>query len=207
MGSIVKDSARALANDLKVRGSLVGVTLAGLWGVHLVNIVLLGSLNAFGVHPRTLAGLWGILFAPFLHGSVAHLVNNSICFVWLALPMMLRRPRDLVDVSLIGGLVAGLGAWLTGAPGSVHIGFSGVIFSYLGFLFTRGWFERSVGSVLVSVLSFLAFGSMTWGVLPTVPGVSWQSHLFGFLGGVLAARVLAAPATPTKRRATKRKRR
>lgn len=206
MGSIVKDSARALAQDLKVRGSLMGGTLATLWLVHLVNIVMLGSLNGFGIHPRTLSGLWGILFAPFLHGSVAHLVSNSVCFVWLALPMMLRRPRDLVDVSLIGGLTAGLGAWLTGAPGSVHIGFSGVIFSYLGFLLARGWFERSLGAVLVSVLSFAAFGSMIWGVLPTVPGVSWQSHLFGFLGGILAARVLAAPAAKGRKKKARRRR-
>jgi membrane associated rhomboid family serine protease len=203
---LVKDSARALANDLKVRGSLMGGTLGVLWLVHLVNIVMLGSLTSFGIHPRSVAGLWGILFAPFLHGSVGHLLNNSLAFLWLGLFTMLRRPSDLVKVSVIGGLVAGLGAWLTGGPGTVHIGFSGVIFSFLGFLLTRGWFERSWGSIAVSVLSFFWFGSMIWGVLPTMPGVSWQSHLFGFVGGVIAARVLAEPA-PKKAAKKKAKRR
>ena len=193
LGSMVKDSATALAADLKARGALMGGGLATLWGVHLVNIVLLGSLSSFGIHPRSLAGLWGILFAPFLHGSVGHLLGNSVAFLWLAPFVMLRRRSDLLSVSAIGGLIAGLGAWLVGGPGSVHIGFSGVIFAYLGFLVTRGWFERSMASVVVSLVSFGLFGSMIWGVLPTLPGVSWQSHLFGFLGGIVAARVLVAP--------------
>jgi len=207
LGSLVKDQATALVADIKLRGSLLGTGLATLWLVHLANVLVAGSLNAWGIVPRTVDGLWGILFSPFLHGSLSHLVNNSVAFVWLGLLTMLRAPRDLVRVGLIGGLVAGVGTWLTGGPGTVHIGFSGVIFAYLGFLLTRGWFERSVGSIAVSVVSFLGFGSMIWGVLPTVPGVSWQGHLFGFLGGILAARVLAPPSSSGAKSTKKRRRR
>ena len=207
MGSLIKDQATALVADIKLRGSLLGTGLAALWLVHLANVVLLGSLNAWGIVPRSVSGLWGILFAPFLHGGFSHLLNNSIAFVWLGLLTMLRDPRDLVRVGVIGGAIAGLGTWLTGGPGTVHIGFSGVIFAYLGFLLIRGWFERSLGSVAVSAVSFLWFGSMIWGVLPTVPGVSWQGHLFGFLGGIVAARALTPAPSKGRKRSTRKKKR
>lgn len=201
MASLVKDQARALVADVKVRGSAIGVGLAAFWTIHIANVlVFAGHLKAYGIHPLTVDGLWGILFAPFLHGSFSHLINNSIAFVWLGLLTMLRRPRDIVPVTVIGALVAGIGTWVTGGIGTNHIGFSGVIFAYLGFLITRGYFERSIGAILVSAGSLFFFGSMIWGVLPTVPGVSWQGHLFGFLGGVLAARIVGTPKAAPKRK-------
>jgi membrane associated rhomboid family serine protease len=201
MGSLVKDSAKALVADVKLRGSVIGVGLATFWVVHVVNMLaFLGGLNAYGIVPRSIDGLWGILFAPFLHGSFGHLIGNSIAWLWLGLLVMLRRPRDIVPVTLIGGFVSGLGTWLTGAPGTVHIGFSGVLFAYLGYLFTRGLFERNIGSIAVSALSLFFFGSMIWGILPGALGISWQGHLFGFVGGVLAARLIKTPAAPKAKR-------
>jgi len=207
VSQLIKKQTTALMADVKLRGSLLGTGLASLWLVHLANVLLMGSLNGFGIVPRTVQGLWGILFSPFLHGSLSHLINNSIAFVWLGLLTTLRRPLDLVGVTLIGGLIAGLGTWLTGGVGTVHIGFSGVIFAYLGFLLTRGWFERSFGAIAVSVVSFLWFGSMIWGVLPNMPGVSWQAHLFGFIGGIVAARALPGGDAASNGSTTKAKKR
>ena len=106
-----------------------------------------------------------------------------------------KREADLVVVaagSWSRPLAAGLGAWTFGAPGSVHVGMSGVIFAYFGFLLGRGIYERRPGAIVLSLLVGWFFGSMLWGVLPFVvgPGISWQSHLFGFLGGALTARAL-----------------
>ena len=198
--SLVKDSVQALMEDIKLRGSVLGSGLAVMWGLHVVNTLVFGlGLNAYGIVPRSLDGLWGILFSPFLHGSFGHLLSNSIAFVWLGTMVMLRRPRDIVDVTLIGMVLGGLGTWLSGGPGTVHVGVSGVLFAYLGFLLARGFFERSIGSIAVSAASAMMFGGMIWGVLPTAPGVSWQGHLFGFLAGLVAARTVRAPR-PRKRR-------
>jgi membrane associated rhomboid family serine protease len=88
-------------------------------------------------------------------------------------------------------LVGGLGVWLFGAPGSVHIGASILIFGYLGFLLLRGYFQHNMASIALSLLATFLYGSLVWGILPSYPGVSWQGHLFGFLGGVLAAKAIA----------------
>jgi membrane associated rhomboid family serine protease len=172
----VKDSAGAIATGA-----------GALWVIHAVNVVLGGSLLAFGIHPRTVEGLIGILFAPFLHASIGHLAMNTVSLVLLGGILMLRDRRDFWVVSAIGAVGSGLGAWLLGGPGTVHIGLSGVLFGYLGFLMARGVFERSLGAIALSALVTWLFGSMVWGVLPLAVGISWQAHLFGFLSGVVAA--------------------
>jgi membrane associated rhomboid family serine protease len=186
--SLVKDSAKALVSDIKHKGTVLGSGLAVMWTIHVVNTLLFGlRLNAWGIVPRSVDGLWGILFAPFLHGSFPHLINNSIAFLWLGSLVMLRRTGDIVPVTVSGMVIGGLGTWLTGGPGTVHVGFSGL-------------FERSVGSLLVSALSAFWFGGMIWGVLPAQVGISWQGHLFGFVGGVLAAWGMGVPKQAKARR-------
>ena len=184
--SLARSGSRALTHVQSTAGT-VATSVGALWIVHVINLALGGALLTFGIHPHTLAGLIGILFAPFLHASFAHLAMNSISFVILGGILLLRDRRDFLAVSLTGALGSGLGAWLLGASGTVHIGLSGVLFAYLGFLMARGIFERSLIAIVLSVTITWLFGSMVWGVLPLAVGVSWQAHLFGFLAGLLTA--------------------
>jgi membrane associated rhomboid family serine protease len=184
------DDWKAIKRELKVHGWLLFLPLAVMWIVQLINAVTFHALDRFGIHPWSVAGLIGILFAPFLHGSFGHLIANSLPFLIFGWLILLHDVRDYVVVSLLAMLVGGLGTWLTGAPGSVHIGASGVVFGYFGFLLLRGWFRRSVGAILLSLLIGILYGGLIFGVLPGQAGISWQGHLFGFLGGGLSAWML-----------------
>ena len=177
-----------VTGTLKTQAVILGGTLAVFWLVFVVNSLLGGSLLSLGVIPRTTIGLRGILFAPFLHASLNHIVANSIPFLALGWMVMLRDERHFIPVTLAGMVGSGLMAWLLGAPGSVHIGASGVIFGYLGFLMLTGWYTRSFVSILLSVIVTLAWGSLVLGMMPGEPGISWPAHIGGFLGGVFAAR-------------------
>jgi membrane associated rhomboid family serine protease len=186
-------SVASVTRVLKTQALVLGGTLAVFWTVFVVNSLLGGSLLTLGVIPRTTVGLRGILFAPFLHASLSHLVANSIPFVALGWMVMLRDERHFVPVTVAGMIGSGLVAWLLGAPGTVHIGASGVIFGYLGFLILSGWYARSFGSILLSLIVTAVWGSLVLGVLPGAPGISWQAHIGGFLGGVFAARAFRTP--------------
>lgn len=159
-----------------------------MWITFAANAMLGGALLRFGIVPRTVSGLTGILVAPFLHANLNHLIANTIPFLIFGWLVMLRDRRHFLPVTLYAMLGAGLLAWSIGAPNSVHVGASGVIFGYLGFLLLSGWYARSVASIALSVLVAVVWGGTIAGVLPGTPGVSWQGHLGGFIGGMLAAR-------------------
>ncbi len=184
--SLQKRSQAALVRAKDNVGMLA--TLAGsAWFVHVATVLTGGWLLSYGIVPRTAWGLVGILFAPFLHGSVAHLVANTVAFVPLSILLVLRGRRDFAAVTLAGVVGSGLGAWLFGGIGTVHVGASGVLFCWLAFLMARGLFERSVAAVVVTGLVTWGMGGMLWGVLPLTAGISWQAHLFGALTGLVAA--------------------
>ncbi|HHH11118.1 MAG TPA: rhomboid family intramembrane serine protease [Sorangium sp.] len=171
-------------------GILLGFT-ALLWALELVDQVLLrGYLDQFGVRPRSLVGLRGVLLAPLLHGGFGHLIANTGPLLVLGWLVMWRRTSDWFLVGALATVVGGLGTWLIGAGNSVHIGASGVVFGFLGYLLLRGWFERKFVSMVGSVLVGVMYGGALWGLLPGTPGISWEGHLFGFSGGVLAAWLL-----------------
>lgn len=162
-----------------------------LWLIEAVDqLFWQGQLDFFGVEPRTLTGLRNIIFAPFLHKGFSHLLANTLPFLVLGWFVMLSGIREFVAVSLIAMLVSGGGVWVLGMPRTVHVGISGVIFGYLGFLLLRGYLERSTTAILLALLAGLLYGSMIWGILPLQPNVSWLGHLFGLIGGGLAARWL-----------------
>lgn len=186
------NEAKALARELKTHALILGGFIALIWILEIIDLFFLrGALNAYGIRPHTISGLRGILFAPFLHGGFGHLIANTIPFLILGWFVMLRETSDFFVVTAITMLTSGLGVWVFGSPYTVHIGASGLIFGYFGFLLLRGYFERSVLSIMFSLIVGLLYGGMIWGVLPLQFGISWQGHLFGFIGGALAARLLA----------------
>ena len=193
----VAGETKAIVAIAKRQGVILAAYTGLLWAIQVVNAAVGGRLVGLGIEPRSLEGLRGILFAPFIHGSFAHLIANTIPLVLLGWFVMLRRTRDFFGVALLSALVGGLGTWLIAPAASVHVGASVTVFGFLGYLLSRGIFERRFWSILGSLAVFVAFGGALWGVLPGAIGISWQGHLFGLLGGVLAARLLRAPGEET----------
>ena len=165
---------------------LVGF-VAVIWVVELVNGFMDHQLNAWGILPRTVHGLVGIPLSPFLHGSTGHVMSNAITFVGLGGLIAFRGRLVLLRVSIIVIGLGGAGVWVFGRS-SVHIGASGLVFGYFGYLVARGWYERRFGSILLAIVVIVLYGGLIVGVLPTPGLVSWEAHLFGLLAGVLAAR-------------------
>lgn len=162
--------------------------LGVMWGVEVVDLLLpFWQADQLGIRPRALDGLAGIALAPFLHAGLGHLSANSIPFLVLGGLVMLGGRGLFWGVTVFVTLAGGFGVWLLAPGHAVHIGASGLIFGYLGFLLSRGVFERSLGWVFIAGLLLLAYGGMIFGVLPGQPGVSWQGHLFGFLSGVVGS--------------------
>lgn len=180
-----------LAARLKARVALLALFVGSMWAVFFLSAALpFLNLNAHGVVPRSLSGLQGILFAPWLHASLGHIAANTGGLLVLGWLCMWPRISLLWEATAGAMLGAGLCAWLFGASGSVHIGASGLVFGYAGYLVARGYYTRKIVSILVALLVISSFGlSMLFGVLPLYPGLSWQSHLGGLLGGVLVARL------------------
>lgn len=184
--------------ELKSQAQILGGFLVLIWVVEILDqLFFRGTLDRFGIYPRSINGLTGILFAPFLHGSYLHLSANTVPFIVLGWLVMLRDKSDFWTVSLLTALVSGLGTWLFGRP-SYHIGASGMIFGYFGYLLLRGYFERSLTAVTISLLVGLSYGGMIFGILPTRSWISWEGHLFGLLGGVLAAKLLSTSSAQSK---------
>jgi membrane associated rhomboid family serine protease len=186
--TLLTPSPISVVRTLRVHASILGLSVASIWAVFAVDTVLGGALLQYGVVPRTVDGLRGIAFAPFLHANLAHLVANTASLLVLGWLVMLRDARHFWVVGVLSMLGGGLVAWLFGAGNAVHIGASGVIFGFLGFLLFAGWYARSFGSIVISLGVAALWGGLVFGVLPGDAGISWQEHLGGFLGGVLAAR-------------------
>ena len=167
--------------------------VALLWMIEVVDAIADHRLDQYGVHPRTDEGLLGILLAPLLHGGWLHLEANTLpALVLLFLVLVSGVPRGLQATALIW-LVGGVGVWLVAPANTIHLGASVLIFGWLVYLLLRGIFNRSAVEILIGVVLFLVYGGVLLGVLPSEPGISWQGHFFGALGGGLAAFVLAEP--------------
>ncbi len=161
------------------------IFIAFLWLVFLLSVVF--PLNNLGIVPRNITGLRGIILSPFLHGSFSHLAANSVSFFILGLLLIYSEKGRAVAVLIAVTLLGGAGTWLIGRSGTIHIGASGIIYGMLGYLVASGIFRRELKSVLLSIFVFLLYGGMIFGVLPMDSFVSWESHLCGFLAGILTA--------------------
>ena len=183
---------RSIGQELKSHAYILGGLILFMWLLEVTDQFIFGTgLDAYGVRPWSINGLRGILFAPFLHAGFPHLIANTVPFLVLGWLVMIKQVRDFVMVTLIVMIISGLGIWVFGKPSSVHLGASSLIFGYFGFLLLRGYFERSPHSIFFSVIVAVLYGGLLWGVLPGQTGISWQGHLFGFVGGGLAAYLMA----------------
>jgi membrane associated rhomboid family serine protease len=159
-----------------------------LFLVELVDIRLDNRLDkAGGIAPRDPAGLDGVLFAPLLHADLPHLLANSAPLILMGTFVLAAGGGRFLFSTVLIALVSGLGVWFLGQPGTIVVGASGVIFGYLGVLLTRGVVEHSFWNIAVGLLIALLYGWQLLALLPTDERISWQAHLFGFAGGVLAA--------------------
>ena len=164
-----------------------------MWGLEVVDIAAGHRLDRLGIEPRDADGLVGVVTAPFLHAGFGHLASNTVPFVALGLAIAFSGLARLAKVTVIVMLVGGLGTWLLAPENTVHIGASGVVFGYAAYLIVRGIFNRSLGELALAAVVVLFMGGALLGGLVPRSGVSWQGHLFGALGGLVAARVLARP--------------
>lgn len=162
--------------------------IAIVWCLNIVNWILGSRLNyLLGINPRTLSGLIGIPFSPLLHQDATHLFFNTIPLFILGLALLSSEGTvTFCWITLVIVLVGGLGVWLVARKG-MHIGASGLISGYFGFIVITAYRHPSFITILLAVLAVYYFGGILMGLLPGKKTVSWESHLFGFLGGILCA--------------------
>ena len=179
-------------SDDRTRGLLlVAGMVAVMWVLEVFDVVGAG-LDSEGIHPRDVDGLSGVVLAPFLHAGWGHLIGNTVPFLILGAAIALGGLARTAAVIAIVALVAGLGTWLLGPANTNHIGASGLVFGFATYLVARGAWSRRPLHLAVGLVVLAVYGTtLVLGVVPT-PGVSWQGHLFGAIGGVVAARALHA---------------
>lgn len=185
------------------RARLLALFVGSIWAVSLANTLLGLGLGRYGILPREATGLVGFLTAPWLHAGFWHLVSNTGGLLILGWLCMWPRVSAFWTATAGAMLGAGLTAWLFGESNTSHVGASGVVFGYAGYLVARGWYSRQLLALLVALFVAGTYGlSMLMGLLPLYPGVSWQSHLGGAVGGVLTAKwLVAATRSPEVRHA------
>jgi membrane associated rhomboid family serine protease len=166
---------------------LVSVAASLPWLVYFVNRILPVDLRLYGLRPRHLDGLWGLLCSPFLHINLGHLMaNTGALFILLTVAFSFSRKLTVVAILIISILGGGL-VWTFGKANTIHIGSSGIIFGLIGFLMFIGVFRREWRALAVSAAIFFLYGGALLSLFYALPGISWEGHFFGFLSGVLAA--------------------
>lgn len=183
------------------RSGLVAVALMAtlMWVLEVVDSLLDGRLDQGGIEPREVDSLTGVVTAPFLHAGFAHLISNTVPFLVLGALIAFSGLVRVLKVTAIVVLVGGLGTWLVAPSSTLHLGASILVFGYAAYLIARGLFDRRLAYLAVGVAVAFVYGSaLLIGLVPQ-PGISWQGHLFGALGGLVAARVLATPRPRVQR--------
>lgn len=164
--------------------------LAAMWVAEILDAVLPLDLDTYGIRPQDTDGLAGIVLSPFLHAGFGHLLANTVPFFILGALVAADGRARFWQATVIIAVLGGLGTWLIGAPQTIVVGASGVVFGYLTYLLARAYYVRRALDVVIALVVLLVYGGLLLGVLPGVPGVSWQAHLMGAVAGVAAARVL-----------------
>ncbi|WP_299265048.1 rhomboid family intramembrane serine protease [uncultured Psychrosphaera sp.] len=156
-----------------------------MWIVFLIDFFIpFATFNSFGIRPRSLSGLMGIIFSPFLHGGFGHIISNSISLLGTGILVRLAvGSKQLRYVLLLGILGSGIGTWLFGSGGLV-VGASGLVYALIGFLFTQAFFNPSLRSWFSAILAFVLFGGALLSLFNMLPYISWAAHFWGFVSGI-----------------------
>ncbi|MRI02345.1 rhomboid family intramembrane serine protease [Kriegella sp. EG-1] len=174
------------------------LAVLAIWFVYWVEINFHINLNSHGIYPRKVSGLQGVLFSPFIHGSIKHLYNNTIPLAVLLASLFYFYREHAIKVLLLGVLLSGLFTWVIGRP-SYHIGASGVIYLLVSFIFFKGIITKYYRLVALSLLVVFIYGSLLWYIFPIKDGISWEGHLGGFLVGLLFAIVFKTKIPTVKK--------
>lgn len=177
------------------------VFLAVLWAVQIVNWASGNRLVSLGIHPLDFSHFWGILPAPFIHVNFSHLIANTPAVAVLLFLVALSGQKAVWASTIVTTIVAGVGVFFFGGENTVHVGASILIYGWAVFLAVRGFFTRSIPEVLLGIVVIVVYAGLFWGILPNQPGVSWQGHLFGGVGGAMTAWGAGRPAVKQRQQA------
>ena len=202
MSTVINTREPGRATSLSRRAStlpgavtIIGALLALMWLLEGVDQLSGHALDAdLAIRTRDAGDLWSILTAPFIHFGWGHLEANSLPFLVLGVVVLLGGLWRWLTATVIPTLTSGLSAWLLSAPHTVTAGASGLIFGWLTYVLARGIFSRNWRHIVVGLVVLAIYGGVLWGLLPQANGISWQAHLGGAVGGVLAAWVVEARA-------------
>jgi membrane associated rhomboid family serine protease len=177
--------------SIRARAIVLMIFVGLMWVVRGIDMFLPHGLSAAGVGvvPRTWDGLWNIPITPFIHEDFDHLLSNTIPLLILGALILARGVIEFVFVVFVSTFVSGFGTWLFGEGNAQHIGASGVVFGFFGYLVFRIAFDRKITSGLIALAVAIGYGSaMVWSLIPE-EHISWSGHFFGFIGGFVAARL------------------
>ncbi len=160
--------------------------IAALWGINILNWITGSRLNVLGIYPRHLTGLAGILFSPILHQNFNHLFFNTIPLFALGLLILAQGLNIFLTVTVLVTIIGGLLVWIAGRR-AIHLGASGLVSGYFGFLLATAYVQPSLSSLVLAVLVGYYFAGIFLGLFPQEEKISWESHLFGFIGGIASA--------------------
>lgn len=194
-GSAAPATKKVLPENLRTAVIVVGSLAAVMVVVQVVNWAMGYRLDQFGIEPRSWSGLWGVLTAPLIHGSWGHLWSNLVPLLIMGVLITVGGLRQFIAVTALVWLISGLGVWLVAPAYSVTVGASGIVFGWLTFLIVRGIWTRTWQHILLGLVLLVLYGSLFWTGIVRVAAaditgvvtVSWQAHLFGAIGGLLAA--------------------
>jgi len=176
-------------NKIKYHPSVIWVpfiSLVAIWFVYFVEIKFGFNFNKYGIYPKTITGLRGILFSPFIHSTTKHLLNNSLPLVILTASLFYFYRSIAFKILIVGTIITGFLTWSFARP-SYHIGISGVIYLLVSFVFFSGIFRKYYRLIALSLAVVFWYGSMIWYIFPVKERISWEGHLSGFLTGLLLA--------------------
>ena len=192
-----RQTRRAERARERVEGvQLLAAIVALMWLVELINTIDSNRLDRDGIYARSFSHVWGIVTAPFIHVSFQHLISNSIPFIFMGLIIALRGAARLALVTAIVILIGGIGTWLISPAGVSTVGASGVVFGFATYLLARGLFNRSLLELLTGAVVGVVWGSALLSSVVPHYGISWQGHVCGAIGGVVAAWALSRERRP-----------